>query len=100
VALIAFHNFKFDFLPLFQGAKPLARNVAVMDKDVSPIFPGNETEPLGIAEPFDLASYSHEPVTSNEPPATGRGAAGKNKENDRKRSLSGKPVRVFKPLIT
>jgi hypothetical protein len=76
-ALIPFHNFEFDFLTLFQGAKTLARYVAVMDKDIGPIFLGNKAVPLGIAEPFDLASYSHETVTSNEPLATARGAAGK-----------------------
>jgi hypothetical protein len=74
---VPFHNIEFDFLTFLQAAKSLARNVAVMDKDISPIFLGNKSVSLGTAEPFDLASYSHETVTSKNLPVSGRGGAGK-----------------------
>jgi hypothetical protein len=76
-ALFPFHNFEFDFLTLLQGAKAFARNVAVVDKDIRPIFLGNKAISLGIAEPFDLASYSHGTVTSNKSCQDDRGGSGK-----------------------
>jgi hypothetical protein len=57
---VAFHNFEFDFLAFFQGTKTIPGNIAVMDKDVSAVFLGNKSISLGIAEPFNFASYSHE----------------------------------------
>jgi hypothetical protein len=65
--LFPFHNFKFDLLTLLQTVKAFTRDIAVMDKDVGPVFLGNKSVSFGIAEPFNLASYSHGTLTSENP---------------------------------
>jgi len=63
--LFPFHNLEFDFLALLQGAKAFALDVTVVDEDIGPVGAGNKTIAFGIAEPFDLASYPHGTLTSN-----------------------------------
>jgi hypothetical protein len=93
-ASVAFHNFEFDFLTFFQGTETIPRNFAVMHKDVSPIFLGNKTISLGIAEPFNFPSCSHEIWPPIILPYWAEFVPGNRKGNNHKHSLVGKTLKV------
>jgi hypothetical protein len=58
-AFFTLDDFELNFLAFFQGLEPFTLDVAVMHENIGTVSLGNESIALGIAEPLNLAFYSH-----------------------------------------
>jgi len=58
-AFFPLHYLELHFLAFVQGLETFTFDVAVVHEDIGTVSLGNEAIPLGIAEPLNLASYSH-----------------------------------------
>ena len=59
-AFSALSNFEFHFLVLFKNLEAFHLNGGKMHKNIRTVILGDETIPLGLVEPLNLACYPHE----------------------------------------
>jgi hypothetical protein len=62
--LFALGDFEFDFIPLVEGLESIPVNGGVVDKQVIPVFSGDEPIALLLVKPFNLPLGHH-----NSPPS-------------------------------